>query len=98
MIAVPGASEQTSQVKVLNVNWAAGADGGDGSFEVMIVTADDQQHAVAVSPAALTALLAMAQANAILLWDPAARTLIAANIVGTWIAPAGLTPVAVTSR
>jgi hypothetical protein len=64
----------------------------------MIVTADDQQHAVSVSPASLTALLAMAHANAILLWDPAARTLIAANIVGTWIAPAGLTPVAVTSR
>jgi hypothetical protein len=98
VIAVPGASEQTSQVKVLNVNWAAGADGGDGSFEIMIVTADNQQHSVAVSPASLTALLAMAQANAILLWDPADRTLIAANIVGTWIAPAGLTRVAVTSR
>lgn len=95
---MPGASEQTSQVKVLNVNWAAGADGGDGAFEIMIVTADDQQHNFAVSPASLTALLAMAKADAILLWDPAARTLIAANIVGTWIAPAGLAPVAVTAR
>ena len=36
---MPGASEQTSQVKVLNVNWTAGANGEDGPFEVMIVTA-----------------------------------------------------------
>ena len=98
MIAVPGASEQTSRVKVLNVNWAASADGGDGTFEVMIVTAYDQQHSFAISPASLTALLAIAKADAILLWDPADRTLIAANIVGTWIAPAGLVPVAVTAR
>ena len=95
---MPGASAQTSQIKVLNVNWTAAADGGDGKFEVMIVTADDQQHSVAVSPASLTALLAIAKAGAILLWDPATRTLIAANIVGTWIAPAGLVPVAVTAR
>jgi hypothetical protein len=95
---MPGASEQTSQIKVLNVNWAAASDGGDGTFEVMIVTADTKQHAFAVSPASLTALLAMAKADAILLWDPADRTLIAANVVGTWIAPAGLTPVAVTAR
>jgi hypothetical protein len=94
---VPGASEQTSQVKVLNVNWAAGPDGDDGRFEVMIVTADGQQHTVAPSPAAMTALLALARADVILLWDPAARTLIAANIVGTWIAPTGLTRVEVTS-
>jgi glycerate kinase len=98
VIVVPGASEQTSQVKVLNVNWTAAADGGDGTFEVMMVTADDEQHAVAVSAASLTALLAMSRAGAILLWDPAAGTLIAANIVGTWIAPAGLVPVAVTAR
>jgi hypothetical protein len=95
---MPGASEQTSQIKVLNVNWTAAADGGDGTFEVMIVTADDQQHAVTISPTSLTALLAMTKAGAILLWDPAGRTLIAANIVGTWIAPAGLVRVAVTAR
>jgi hypothetical protein len=35
-------SEQTSQVKVLNVNWTAGADAEDGRFEVMIVTADGE--------------------------------------------------------
>jgi len=94
---MPGASEQTSQVKVLNVNWAAGPDGDDGRFEVMIVTADGRQHTFAPSPASITALLALAKADAILLWDPADRTLIAANIVGTWLAPAGLTRVAVTT-
>jgi len=97
-MAVPGASEQTSQVTVLNANWAAGGDGEDGRFDVMIVTADGQQHAVAPSPAAMTALLAVAKADAILLWDPANRTLIAANIVGTWLAPTGLTRVAIADR
>ena len=94
---MPGASEQTSQVQVLNANWTAGADGEDGRFEVMIVTADGQQHSFAPSPAAMTALLALARADAILLWDPAARTLIAANIVGTWLAPTGVTRVTVTT-
>ena len=96
-MAVPGASEQTSQVTVLNANWAAGGDGEDGRFDVMIVTADGQQHAVAPSPAAMTALLALARADAILLWDPADRTLIAANIVGTWLATTGVTRVTVTT-
>jgi hypothetical protein len=97
VIAVPGASEQTSQVKVLNVNWAAGPDGDDGRFEVMIVTADGEQHTFAPSPAATTALLSLAKADPILLWDPLDRTLIAANIVGTWLAPTGLTRVAALS-
>ena len=97
MIAVPGASEQTSQVTVLNANWIAGPDGTDGRFEVMIVTADGQQHTAAPSPAAMTALLALARADTILLWDPADRTLIAANIVGTWLAPTGLTRVTVAT-
>ena len=97
MIVVPGASEQTSQVKVLNVNWAAGPDGEDGRFEVMIVTADGQQHTFAPSPASMTALLALARADAILLWDPRTRTLIAANIVGTWLAPTGVTRVTVAT-
>jgi hypothetical protein len=95
--AMPGASEQTSQVKVLNLNWAAGPDGDDGRFEVMIVTADGRQHTFAPSPASMTALLSLAKTDAILLWDPADRTLIAANIVGTWLAPTGLTRVAVTT-
>jgi len=64
---------------------------------VMIVTAHGQQHTFAPSPASMTALLALARADAILLWDPADRTLIAANIVGTWLAPTGVTRVTVTS-
>ena len=94
---MPGASEQTSQVKVLNVNWAAGPDGDNGRFEVMLVTADGEQHSFAPSHAAMTAVLSLAKADAILLWDPADRTLIAANIVGTWLAPTGLTRVAAPS-
>jgi hypothetical protein len=67
---------------VFNANWAAGLS-GDGGFEVMIVTADGHQHTFAAGPAAMTALLALAKAGAILLWEPIDRTLIAANIVGT---------------
>jgi hypothetical protein len=96
VIAVPGASEQTSQVTVINANWTAGGGGEDGRFEVMLVTADGQQHTAAPSPATMTALLALAKADAILLWDPSDRTLIAANIVGTWLAPTGITRVDVT--
>src|SRR6201986_94322 len=94
---MPGASEHTSQIKVRNVNWAAGADGEDGRFEVMIVTADGEKHTFAPSPAAMTALLALARTDVILLWDPADQTLIAANIIGTWLAPTGVTRVDLTS-
>jgi hypothetical protein len=45
----------------------------------------------------MTALLALARADAILLWDPADRTLIAANIVGTWLAPTGVARVDVST-
>jgi hypothetical protein len=48
----------------------------------MIVTDDDQQHAVPASPASMTALVALAQAGTVLAWDPDNRTLIVANIVG----------------
>jgi hypothetical protein len=82
---VPGASEQTRRVKVLNANWVAGADGDDGRFELMIVTDDDQQHTLTPSPAAMTALVALSQADTILLWDPTNRTLIVANLVGKWL-------------
>jgi hypothetical protein len=79
---MPGASEQTRRVKTLNANWVAGPDGDDGRFEMMIITEDDRQHTIAPSPAAMTALVALARADTVLLWDPANRTLIAANIVG----------------
>ena len=80
---MPGASEEAQKVKILNANWVAGSDGGDGQFEVMIVTDDDRTDTVPVSPASITALIALTQAGTVLVWDPADRTLIAANVVGT---------------
>jgi hypothetical protein len=80
---MPGASEQTRRVKIVNANWVAGPDGDDGQFEIQIVTEDDQRHVAAPSPAAMTALIALTQAGTVLAWDPADRTLIAANVVGT---------------
>jgi hypothetical protein len=80
---MPGASDQTRRVKVLNANWVAGSEGTDGRFEVMIVTEDDQQHVVAPSPAAMAALVALAKADTVLAWDPTDRTLVAANLIGT---------------
>ena len=82
---MPGASEQTRRVEVLNANWVAGADGDDLRFEVMIVTDDDQQHTIAPSPSSMTALVALSQADTVLLWDPTNRTLIVANLVGSWL-------------
>jgi hypothetical protein len=80
---MPGASEHTRRVKILNANWVVGSEGTDGRFEVMIVTEDDQQHVVAPSPAAMAALVALAKADTVLAWDPINRTLVAANLVGT---------------
>jgi hypothetical protein len=88
VVAMPGASEQTRRVTALNANWVAGLEGGDGQFEIMVVTEDDQRHTMAVSSASMTALVALTQADTVLLWDPTNRTLIAANLVGTWLQPA----------
>lgn len=63
----------------MNANGVAGIDAEDGRFEVMIITDDDEQHVLAPSPASMTALIALAQADTTLVWDPANRTLIAAN-------------------
>ena len=79
---MPGASEQTRRVKIVNANWVAGPDGDHGRFEVMFVTEDDQRHVASPSPAAMTALIALTEADTVLAWDPADRTLIAANIAG----------------
>lgn len=79
---MPGASEETRRVKILNANWAR-SDEGDGRFEVMIVTEDDQPYVVPASPASMTALVALARADTIMVWDPTNRSLIVANIVGT---------------
>lgn len=80
-----GASDQTRRVRVLNANWAAGGDGEDGRFALLVVTEDGKRHTVSPSPAATAAIVALAQAGTVLLWDPADRTLIAANVVGEWI-------------
>ena len=79
---MPGASERTRPVKIVNANWVSGPDGDQGRFEIMFITDDDQRHVATPSPAAMTALIALTQAGTVLLWDPADRTLIAANIVG----------------
>jgi hypothetical protein len=80
---VPGASEEARRVKIMNANWIAGADGEDGDFELMVVTSDDRRHVVAPSAASMTALVALAQVDTVLVWDPADRRLIAANLRGT---------------
>ena len=79
---MPGASELTRRVKTINANWTAADDGDDGQFRVLIITEDDERHVVAPSPEATTALVALTQAETVLLWDPSDRTLIVANIVG----------------
>ena len=79
---MPGASEQTQPVKILNANWVPETDGGDGRFEIMIVTEDDQRHELPASAASVTAVVALAQAGTVMVWDPANQTLIAANVVG----------------
>jgi hypothetical protein len=88
---MPGASDETRRVKNLNANWVPGEIDGDGRFEVMIVTEDDQQHFVPASPASVTALVALAREDTVLAWDPVNRCLIAANIIGTmpWTAEGG---------
>jgi hypothetical protein len=81
---MPGASAETRRVKFLNANWhPADAGAGDGQFEVLIVTEDDQRHVVPASPGSMTALVVLAKADTFLAWDPLNQALIVANIVGT---------------
>jgi hypothetical protein len=67
----------------MNANWNAGQAGDDGRFQLMLVTNDDERHLLEPSPAAMTALVSLAQADTVLVWDPDNRTLIAANLRGT---------------
>lgn len=80
---MPGASERARRVEILNANWIAGGDGEDGLFEVLIVTEDGERHYAKPSAAAMTALVALAKADTVLVWDPDDRRLIAANLRGT---------------
>jgi hypothetical protein len=69
-------------VKILNANWIPDTNGGDGRFDIMIVTEDDQRHELPASAASVTAVVALAQAGTVMMWDPPNRVLIAANVVG----------------
>jgi hypothetical protein len=80
---MPGASDEARRVKNLNANWIAGAEGEDGRFDVQIITDDEERHHLTPSAAAMTALIALTQADAVLVWDAPNRALIAANLVGT---------------
>jgi len=80
---MPGASEQTRRVKIINANWVAGPEGDDGRFETLLITEDDQRHVIAPSPASMSALIALTQADTVLAWDPSDRRLIAANLRGS---------------
>lgn len=82
---MPGASDATRRVDALNANWRAGEDGADGQFELLLVTEDGARHTVAPSAAAVTALVTLARAGTVLLWDPTDRVLITANVVGDWL-------------
>ena len=80
---MPGASAQSQWVKVLNANWQPDPDGGDGRFELLVITEDDQRHTVPASVAATAMITTLATADTTLVWDPTNQTLIVANIVGT---------------
>jgi hypothetical protein len=80
---MPGASDQSRRVKILNANWLPADEERDDRFEVLIVTADDERHVVPASPASMAALVALAKADTVMVWDPTNRSLIVANIVGT---------------
>jgi Alpha/beta hydrolase family len=81
--AMPGASEQTRRVKIVNANWVPGTAGRQEQFEVMIITEDDQRHVVPATAASVTAVVALARAGTVMAWDPeGGGMLIAANVVG----------------
>jgi hypothetical protein len=80
---VPGASKETQRVKIANANWVPGPERADGEFRLQLITSDGRRHALTPSPAAMTALIGLIRADAVLAWDPQNRTLIAANLVGT---------------
>jgi hypothetical protein len=82
---MPGASAATRRVKTVNANWTAPAEDGDGRFELMLVTDDDERHILTPSPGAMSTLLMLTKEDNVVLWDPTNRTLIVANIMGSWL-------------
>jgi hypothetical protein len=79
---MPGASTHTRRVKILNANWTPSPEGGDGQFELMIMTDDDERYAIPASPASVAAIVGLATADTVLVWDPDGPTLICANLIG----------------
>ncbi len=83
-----GASGATERVEYVNANWTPSAGVGSGSrsrFELLIVTESGDRHALPVKSEDMAALIALTQASSVLLWDPEAEALIAANLVGQWL-------------
>jgi hypothetical protein len=72
----------TRRVKILNANWTPSPEGGDGQFELMIVTEDDERRAIPASPGSVAAIVELASADTVLAWDPDGPTLICANLIG----------------
>ncbi len=62
---MPGASEQTRRVKIVNANWVPGTAGRQEQFEIMIITEDDQRQVVPASAASVTAVVALASAGTV---------------------------------
>jgi hypothetical protein len=80
---MPGASEKTRRVKIVNANWVPATAGRKEQFLIMIITEDDERHIVPANAASVAAVVALAQAGTVMAWDPEdGGTLIAANIVG----------------
>jgi hypothetical protein len=74
-------------VAYVNANWSAGR-GDDTAFELLVVTQDEERHALPVPAAQMGALVALTQVrDVVLLWDPDGRTLVAANLLGAWLPP-----------
>lgn len=80
-----GASASTRRVTHVNANWTPATDGGDGTFDFMIVTEDEARRSFQVSPAAAQTLMAACAGDQVLLWDEEGQTLIMANLHGEWI-------------
>lgn len=80
---MPGASENTRRVEILNANWTPGTAESEGTFEVLMVTEDGERHVAPASVAAITALASLVSTEPVLAWDPDSQSLIIANIIGT---------------
>jgi len=77
-----GASEHVRRVKALDAHWTPSPDGGDGLFELLVITDDDRRHAMATSPASMAALVALSRADTVLAFDTTRGMLMAADIAG----------------